>query len=265
MDGDTMRRLWFRFVFGALGGTLLLFVILPVGAVVVGGSGHVRSALAAADGEYATAILRSFWLGGLTALVALALGVPLGYLLARARFRGRGAIEALMDLPLAVPHAVAGIALLGVFGRGGVLGGAYESVTGGAFIGSHVAIVLAMLFVSVPYAVSSARVAFGAVDERLERVARVLGAPESAVFSRISLPLAWRGVVAGAVLVWARAMSEFGAVVMVAYHPMTGSVAVWDAFTSRGPALSSGLAALLLIASLTTFATLRLSLAPRRP
>ena len=149
--------------------------------------------------------------------------MPLAYILARGSFRGRGVIQSVVDLPLVVPHTVAGIALLFLLGRTGWVGGPAAHL-GVSFYGSQWGIVAAMLFVSAPFAVNSARVAFEAIDPRLERAARSLGASPWHAFRRITLPLGLRGVLTGAVLVYARSISEFGAVVIIAYYPATAPV-----------------------------------------
>ncbi len=139
-------------------------------------------------------------------------GTPIAFLLERWRFRGRAVVAALLDLPLLIPHPVAGIALLLVLGRDSAVGGAALAF-GLRIVGSTAGIVCAMLFVSAPLYISGAREAFARVDRRYEAVARTLGDPRWRVFRRVTLPLSGRGLVAAAVVMWARAVSEFGAIV----------------------------------------------------
>jgi molybdate/tungstate transport system permease protein len=145
----------------------------------------------------------------LAAGFALLFGTPLAYLLSRG-FPGQALVESLVDLPLVVPHSVAGIVVLFGFGRGGAFPGL-------PVLGTLAGMVLAMAFVSAPFAVNSVREAFEGVDTRLEYASRAHGASRVGTFLRVSLPLAGRGVLTGGVLAWARAVSEFGAVAVVAY------------------------------------------------
>nr|WP_280921184.1 ABC transporter permease [Halarchaeum rubridurum] len=143
-------------------------------------------------------------------MLACLLGVPLALLLRR-DFAGRPVVEALVDLPLVVPHSVAGLAVLLAFGEGGAL----PSLP---VLGAVPGLVLALTFVSAPYAVNGAREGFETVDRDAERAARSLGASRFETFRRVTAPLAVRGVLSGAVLSWARAVSEYGAVAVVAYN-----------------------------------------------
>ncbi len=238
-----------------LGGLLIAFIALPLLRLVTTSSaGSLAHALG--DTNLRAALLLSVQDAAITAAIATALGVPLAYLLARQPFRGRGLVQALVDLPLAVPHTVAGIALLFVFGRTGWLGGPAEHV-GVSFYGTQAGIVAAMLFVSAPFAVNSTRVALEGVDPSLERAARSLGATPVHTFRRVTLPLAARGVLTGAVLVYARSISEFGAVVILAYYPATAPVQIYTLFLTSGLTDSASAAVLLLVVSLATFLVLR--------
>ncbi|GGO00590.1 MULTISPECIES: ABC transporter permease [Haloarcula] len=145
----------------------------------------------------------------LAAIVSLLLGIPLAHLLAEG-FAGQPLVESLVDLPLVVPHSVAGILILFGFGKGG----AFPQLS---ILGTMVGVVLAMVFVSAPYAVNATREAFEAIDDRLSYASRIHGANRWETFRRVTGPLAVRGMVTGGVLAWARAVSEFGAVAVVAY------------------------------------------------
>ncbi len=123
-----------------------------------------------------------------------------------------------------------------------------------SFYGSQWGIIAAMLFVSAPFAVNSARIGFEAIDPNLERAARSLGATPLQTFRRITLPLGARGVATGAVLVYARAIAEFGAVVIIAYYPVTAPVEIYNIYLRSG--LTQAAAVLLLIVALATFVVL---------
>jgi molybdate/tungstate transport system permease protein len=238
-----------------LGGLLLAFIVLPIIRLVTTSSvaslRHAASTAAVRD-----AILLSLQAAAITAGIATVLGVPLAYILARGRFRGRGVIQSVVDLPLVVPHTVAGIALLFLLGRTGWVGGPATQL-GVSFYGSQWGIVAAMLFVSCPFIVNNARVAFESIDPRLERAARSLGASPWYAFRRITLPLGLRGVLTGAVLVYARSISEFGAVVIIAYYPATAPVEIYNLFLQSGLTQSASAAVVLLIVALATFLVLR--------
>jgi molybdate/tungstate transport system permease protein len=256
--GDGPRR-WPGGAFGAimwlLGGLLLAFIVLPL--IRLGATSSLHSLRqAAASAQIRDATLLSLQGAAITAGIATVFGVPLAYLLARHAFRGRSVVQALVDLPLAVPHTVAGIALLFLLGRTGWIGGPVGHI-GVSFYGSQWGVVAAMLFVSCPFAVNSARVAFESIDPRMEQAARSLGATPWHVFRHITVPLGLRGILTGTVLVYARSISEFGAVVIIAYYPVTAPVEIYNLFLQSGLTQSASAAVVLLIVSLATFLVLR--------
>lgn len=149
-------------------------------------------------------------------LLILPPGVALGWLLARRRWPGKAVVEALVALPLVIPPVATGLILLKLFGRHGPLGVFIQNVFGVDIVFTWKAVVIATAVMSYPLLVRSARVAFEEVPQRLESVGRTLGAGPWRVFFAISLPLAKRGLLAGSVLAFARALGEFGATVMIA-------------------------------------------------
>lgn len=239
-----------------LGSVLLAFVVVPLVALAATQSGTSLMQIARMA-DVRQAIVLSLEGAFLSATLAALIGVPLAYGLARSSFAGKGVIAALIDLPLAVPHTVAGIALLMVFGRQGVLGEPLQSLIGLRFWGTIAGIVVAMLFVSAPYTVNAARIGFEAVDPRLEQIARTLGLGPWRTFWRITLPLARRGIMTGVTLTYARSISEFGAVVILVYYPMTAPVKIYELFLRFGLDQAAGAAVLLLIVSLALFVLLR--------
>jgi len=239
-----------------LGSLLTAFLVVPLVALVLSQS-WAGFAQVARMADVREAIVLSFEGAFLSATLAALAGVPLAYGLARTSFPGKGVIEALIDLPLAVPHTVAGIALLMVFGRQGVLGEPIAALTGLRFWGTLAGIVVGMLFVSAPYTVNAARIGFAAVDPRLEKIARTLGLGPWRTFWRITLPLARRGVMTGVTLTYARSISEFGAVVILVYYPMTAPVKIYELFLRFGLDQAAGAAVLLLVVSLGLFLVLR--------
>ena len=249
------RRAVLGVVVALLSSLFLLFIIAPVIGLVASGGGRGVASLGA-DHE----LRSSLALTALTATTATVLGIlggtPIAYLLARRAFAGRALVAALMDLPLVIPHPVAGIALLLVLGRGSPIGSALYQA-GLRVVGSPAGIVCAMLFVSAPLYVSAAREAFARVDARFESVARTLGDDAWRAFRRVTLPLSARGLTAAAVVMWARAVSEFGAIVILTYNPKVVSVLSYDRFTSFGLSETLPAAAVLVILALIPLAALR--------
>lgn len=232
-----------------LGSVLLAFIIVPL--VRLAGSQSAGSLMhVAAIPDVRQAILLSLEAALLATCVAAVIGVPLAYVLARADFPGKGILGAIVDIPLAVPHTVAGIALLFVFGRRGIFGELADHWLGLRFWGTIAGIVVAMLFVSAPYAVNAARIGFEAVDPRLEKVARTIGMGPWRVLWTITLPLAWRSIATGLTLTYARAISEFAAVVILVYYPMTAPVKIYELFLRFGLNRAAGMATLLLAITL---------------
>ncbi len=259
-----MRRKDFVFnlLFSIAGGLLVLFVILPLVSTLLSTtpSAFLKTLT---DPEVLNSIRLTFGAAAIATVVAMATGVPLAYLLARRKFRGKRLLEGLINLPVVIPHTAAGIALLLVFGRGGLLGQWLAGV-GITFTDDVGGIVVAMLFVSLPFLVNLSREAFALVDEELERVALTDGATQWQAFWHVTLPQAWRGVLGGAVMMWARGISEFGAVVILAYNPKIVSVLVYERFEGYGLSAAQPVALLLILVALVVFIMLRLVLLPER-
>jgi molybdate transport system permease protein len=165
--------------------------------------------------------------------INLVLGVAVGWLLARRSFFGRELLDAVLTLPFVLPPTVLGYYLLVVIGKRGWLGGWLYQTFGINLIFTWQGAVIAATIVSFPLVLKSARAAFEGVDPQLEKAARVLGLGELALFVRITLPMAWPGILAGTLLVFARSLGEFGATLMVAGsipgRTQTLSVAVYEA------------------------------------
>lgn len=166
-------------------------------------------------------------------LLALAGGLALAYLLANKVFKGRDVLDAVVTLPLVLPPTVLGYYLLVFLGREAWLGKAYEQVTGSPLVFTWQGAVAAALLHSAPLLIKTARAALESVDHSYERAARVLGASEWRLFWRVTLPLAWRSILAGAALCFARSLGDFGATLMVAGNipgrTQTVAVAIYDA------------------------------------
>ncbi len=255
-----------RGVVAALAGSLLLlFLIGPVAGLV--GAGGVAGVLRlGSDAELRGAIALTVTTATAAVLLGMIAGTPIAWALARRHVPARPLVAAVLDLPLVIPHPVAGIALLLFLGRGRPVGNALLAL-GLRIVGTPWGIVAAMLFVAAPLYISGAREALAGVDRRLEGVARTLGDSPWRAFRRVTLPLAGRGLLASAVVMWARAVSEFGAIVVLTYNPKVVSVLSYDRFTNFGlnDALPVAAAlALLALLPLTALRALRAESAPER-
>jgi molybdate/tungstate transport system permease protein len=244
-------------VFCLMGLMIFLFIIVPLAKMLFSSVAEPDIFLQTVTDPQVTGAI---WLTLYTALIAtlagFLLGIPLAYILARHEFPGKKLIEGFIDVPIVVPHTAAGIALLFVFGRNFAAGKAFGAL-GISFIDSTAGIVIAMLFVSIPFLIDSAKEGFRKVDVRLERVARTLGASPWQTFLRVSFPLAWRSILSGSVMMWARGISEFGAVIILTYHPMIAPVLVYDRFEAFGLDYARPVAVLLIIVSVLVFIVLR--------
>lgn len=243
--------------FGVVGGAALLFALLaiPVAALVLrGGAAGLRQL--GGDRELQAALALTAMAATAATMLTMVLGTPLAYLLARDRVPGGAIVAALVELPLLIPHPVAGIALLLAFGRASPLGASLARL-GLGIVGSPLGIGLAMLFVAAPLYVSAARESIARVDRRYEDVARTLGDSPWRAARRVTLPLAGRGLLAAAVVMWARAVSEFGAIVILTYNPKVASVLSYDRFTAFGLDAALPVAAVLVLLAIVPLVVLR--------
>lgn len=233
---------------------------------------------AAQDGEVAQRLSTPFVLHALqlslltstlTLLLALLLGVPLAYLLARARFPGRRLLVILVELPMVLPPTVAGVALLVAFGRRGLFGG-WLAAAGLELPFTTAAVVLAQLFVAAPFLVRTLQAGFESVDPTYERVSATLGVSALRTFWRVTLPLARPALVTGAVLCWTRALSELGATLIFAGNfegrTQTMPLAIITAFeSSAGLSGALAISLILLLAALLLLGAMHLALGGHRP
>ncbi len=249
-------------VFILLGGLVLLFLTAPlVGMVLQSSIPGIMAALH--DQEVRGSIVLSLWTAMAATFISGIGAVPLAWLLARKDFPGKRVVSAVIDLPLMIPHSAAGIALLTILSRHGVLGQLAQSA-GIKLVGGPAGIMAAMAFVSLPFLINSARTGFESVDVRLEKTAMNLGASLVSTFFTVTLPLAWRAVVSGIVLMFGRGMSEFGAVIMVAYHPITTPVLIYERFGAYGLKWARPVAIVLIGVCLAVFVLLRVVADKRR-
>lgn len=248
------RRLDWLSVATLLGALLILYYVVPILSLV---ASQPPSTLLASLGDPAVVSAAATSLVASLASVAVAtvLGLPLAYWLARTESRVTAPVTALVVLPLVLPPVVSGMVLLTVVGPGTLVGDLARAA-GVSLTGSLAGVVLAQTFVASPFVVITATAAFRGVDDRLEQVSRTLGTDRLGTLRRITLPLAWPGILAGVTLAFARAMGEFGATIMVASFPRTMPVQIWISFSSLGLSAAFPIAVILVGVAVATIVTL---------
>lgn len=246
----------FYWLAGLCGAIIMAFIVIPLAEVITQPSWKDL-----ADTLKDRDVIRSIWLSVYTSAIAagisLVLGTPFAYLLARREFFGKKLIESMVDLPIMIPHPVVGIAILSVAGQNHWLGSIMQEI-GIRVMGSVTGIVAVMTFVGMPFYVNAVKNGFQSIPQRLEHVSRSLGASMTGTFFRITLPLAWRSILVGMIMCCARAISEFGAVVIIAYHPMVAPVMIYERFEAYGLKYSQPMAVWLIVVCLFLFLMLRL-------
>jgi len=243
--------------FSLVGGLIIALTVLALMNMAVKELSDIPHILkVASDAKVIDSIVLTMGAGFNAILILLLIGTPLAYVLARTDFPGKGIVESLVDLPVMLPHTVAGILVYILFMSRGLLGAPLEEI-GLSFEDAYPGIVVAMLFVSSPYYINSVRAGFEKVPVHLENVARTLGATRFQAFIRIVLPLSARHIFNGSILAWGRAIGEFAAVIMIAYYPMVISTLIYYRFTTGGIKESSTVAFVMIIACLGAFFVLR--------
>ena len=254
------RGRWGERSLTALAALFALFLALPILALVVRAVLTGSLALAIASPVVAEALLLSLITTAISLVITVTLGMPLAIVLARRRFRGKGWLEAIVDLPIVLPPSVAGLALLLVFGRTGVLSAPFE-VLGISVPFTTIAVILAQTFVSAPFFIRSARTGIAGVDRDLEDAARVDGASERQLFRSVTVPLASAALAAGLVMTWARSLGEFGATIMfagnMAGRTQTLPLVVYSEFQGGDLDASIAAAAILVLAAFGVLVAVR--------
>jgi molybdate/tungstate transport system permease protein len=244
-----------QIVFILLGALVLLFILAPLlGMFLKTSPGSLFET--AGEKDVRDSIWLTIWTSMAGTVFFAIAAIPFSYLLARKNFPMKKLVTGIIDLPVVIPHSAAGIALLGFVSRDSVIG-KMGSAVGLDFVGHPAGIAVAMAFVSIPYLINAARDGFAGVPVRLEKAALTLGASPARVFFTISFPLAWRNILSGLILMFARGMSEFGAVIVVAYHPMITPVLIYERFGAYGLKYARPVSVLFILISLTLFILLR--------
>jgi molybdate transport system permease protein len=229
-----LRRRPFELLLGAALAVALAFLALPVVAVFANTS-PAKLVSSLGDASARDALRLSLETTVLALAIVVAIGTPAAYLLATRRFRGHAIVVTLVELPLVLPPAVAGIALLATLGPHGILGSLVAD-TGIRLVLATAGVVVALVFVSAPFYLRQAQAAFAAVDPALLEASRTLGASEARTFARVALPVARPGLLAGGALAWGRALGEFGATLMFAgsFRGITQTVplAIYERFAT---------------------------------
>lgn len=226
------RKSMIFFIFGLLGSLLLINLVLPVASLLFHAD-WAGWAAALRRPEALQALIISLEASAIALAIMVLLGIPLGYLLARANLPFKRMWIAFVFLPMVVPDLAAGILLLRTFGPYGIIGQTLDA-RNISLTNNLAGIVLAQLFVAAPFAIVSATASFAGIDRKLELAAATLGDSQWHIFRRISLPLAWPGIAAGLTLAWIRAIGEFGSTLIVAYSPHSLPVYMWIKFESQG-------------------------------
>ena len=254
----------FIVVTSILGLVMALFIMMPVLAALANSAGGLQNALMSS--VVTNAIFMSFYCALLATLFIFVFGVPFAYLLSKYEFPGKKAVDSLIDLPILIPHNAAGLALLLVLGRAYPVGSFFNRF-GIGFLDTIFGVVAAMAFVSCPFMIRSAKEAFSAVNPAMERTARSLGATNFKVFVHVTFPLSLRGILTGCLLTWARAVAEFGAVVVLAeYTPLTAPVYLNNLWAVGGLSAAITVTGLLIIIALVVLVIFRVVTSkPTRP
>ncbi len=234
---------------------VLLFIAFPLASTITAPTWEILLETLA-DPE----VLRSVWLSMSTSAMAAGLsfifGTPLAYYLARNTFPGKKLVESLVDLPIMIPHPVVGIALLSITSPNTWFGALLQSM-GIEIMGTQYGIVAVLVFVGLPFYINTAKSGIESIPRRLENVSRSLGASAASTFFRVTFPLCWRYLLVGMIMCMARAISEFGAIIIVAYHPMVAPVLMYERFTAYGLKYSQPVAVILIVVSMLFFLLLR--------
>ena len=228
------RRGWFPALLLAALTLALLFLTLPIVAIFID-TGPLELVASLGEEGALEALRLSLLCSSVAVAIIVLVGTPAAYLLATRRFRGRAAIVTLVELPLVLPPAVAGIGLLAALGPNGVLGGLVEDA-GIELVLTTAGVILALTFVAAPFYLRQAQAGFESVDSTWLDASRTLGAGEARTFLRVAIPAAGPGLIAGLALAWGRALGEFGATLMFAGSfrgiTQTAPLAIYERFAT---------------------------------
>ncbi len=255
--GNAGQLDWCLIGFALIGGLLVLLPFLALINITLGQLADIPFLISiATQKQVIDSIMLTFGAGLMAVTILVIFGTPLSYVLARTHSHLNQVIESLIDLPLVLPHTVAGLMVYILFMQRGLIGAPFKDI-GIVFEDAFLGIVIAMLFVAMPFYVNTVREGFQKVPVHLENVARTLGATRLQAFFLIVLPSSVRHIFNGCILAWGRAISEFAAVIMIAYYPMVISTLIYYRFTTGGIKESSAVAFVMIVACFVVFLMLR--------
>ncbi|MCB4204406.1 ABC transporter permease [Deferribacterales bacterium Es71-Z0220] len=242
----------YKLIFYFLSGFLILFFSYPIAKLIYNvGLSNILNTIS--EKEVYKSIGLTFYISFYAVIIAFIAGIPLAYILARYNFWGKSFVEAVIDLPTMIPHTAAGIAILLAYNNTFINN--YFNIR---IIDSKIGIMFAMMFLSSSYLVNGAKEGFRKVDIKLENAARTLGANWFSAFTRVVVPNARHEIINGMLMMWARGIGEFGAIVIIAYHPMVAPVLIYDRFNNFGLQYSAPVAAAMILMSMIVFISVRI-------
>ncbi len=251
----------FLLFFASISSILVLFILSPIIALFISIDPDIFSKTWLEKGDLAfeawNALLLTLEAATLSSTILLLTGIPLAYILTHHSFPGKTLLEGLIDIPLMIPHSVAGIMLILAFSRNGLYGGLVNAF-GVTIVDNFWGVVAAMVFVSTPLMIDTLKLGYENIDVTLEYVARSLGASKWVVFRKIDLPLLIPSIATGFLLSWARAVSEVGAILIIAYYPKTMNVLIYEWFNTYGLRYAVALSVVLVSFSLLVFIVLKM-------
>lgn len=210
----------------------MLFVVVPV--INMFFASELSTVFdAARDSQVRESVFLTLWVSLVATIICAVFAIPLAYLIAKNEFRLKNLVLGIINIPIIIPHSAAGIAILGMVSRDTVLGKT-ASALGLSFIDSPMGIGIAMAYVSIPFLILTAITGFSEVPKKIEQAAANAGASKLQIFIKVSLPLAKSSVLGGLILMFSRGISEFGAVIMLAYFPTITPILIYDRFVSYG-------------------------------
>ncbi len=208
------------------------------------------------DNDVLHSLFLSLYSSLIAAFLSVLFGTPIAYIFARKNFPFKKLIEGIIDLPIMIPHPVIGLAILSVVAKDYWIGHILNKLAIN-IVGSVVGIVTVLTYVALPFYINSVKAGIKAIPERMEHVSRTLGKSQFETFFKIVVPLSSKSILEGIIMAMARAISEFGAVIIIAYHPMVAPVMIYERFTSYGLKYSMPVAVWLMGICLLFFITIR--------
>jgi molybdate/tungstate transport system permease protein len=251
-----IRKSLFSILSFTIGATILLIIIFPLLNFIFNETPQsiIHSMQ---DKQILNAFGVSFFTCTISTLIIIIFGTPLAHFLSRNNFRFKSIVESIIDLPILIPQSVAGIALAILLGGKMPLGIFFERSFGISFAGTLLGIIVVQIFVSAPFFIKPLIESFNAIEPRYENISRSLGESKAWTFFRVTMPMAYGGFFTGAIMAWARAMGEFGAVMIFCYYPFTIPVIIFDRFAQRGLLEAGPIVVLLILTCLWVFIVLR--------